>query len=137
MEAHGSPVAKLAQKATRLLPDASAALDERVGIDRLGAPAHAIDLVRRGGTISLIGVYGGTADPLPMLDMFDKQIQIRMGQAQRAALGRRHHAAADATTTRSASTTSRPTRCRSTRRRDAYEMFQKKQDGAIKILLEP
>jgi threonine dehydrogenase-like Zn-dependent dehydrogenase len=37
--------------------------------------------VRRGGTISLIGVYGGMADPLPMLTIFDKQIQLRMGQA--------------------------------------------------------
>ena len=41
----------------------------------------AIDIVRRGGTISLIGVYGGIADPLPMLTLFDKQIQLRMGQA--------------------------------------------------------
>ena len=37
--------------------------------------------MRRGGTISLIGVYGGQADPLPMLTLFDKQIQLRMGQA--------------------------------------------------------
>ena len=36
---------------------------------------------RRGGTISLIGVYGGMTDPLPMMVMFDKQIQLRMGQA--------------------------------------------------------
>ena len=41
----------------------------------------AIDIVRRGGTISLIGVYGGMADPLPLLTLFDKQIQLRMGQA--------------------------------------------------------
>ena len=39
--------------------------------------------------------------------------------------------------TRSASTTSPPTSCRSTRRRDAYEMFQKKEDGAVKVLLKP
>jgi threonine dehydrogenase-like Zn-dependent dehydrogenase len=38
-------------------------------------------MVRRGGTISLIGVYGGAADPMPMLTMFDKQVQLRMGQA--------------------------------------------------------
>jgi threonine dehydrogenase-like Zn-dependent dehydrogenase len=82
MEAHGSPVAKLAQQATGLLPDPVAEkLMERVGIDRLHAFHMAIDVVRRGGTISLIGVYGGMADPLPMLTIFDKQIQLRMGQA--------------------------------------------------------
>ena len=37
--------------------------------------------MRRGGTLSLIGVYGGMADPIPMLTLFDKQIQLRMGQA--------------------------------------------------------
>lgn len=51
------------------------------GIDRLHALYSAIDIVRRGGTLSLIGVYGGMADPIPMLTLFDKQIQLRMGQA--------------------------------------------------------
>ena len=37
--------------------------------------------MRRGGTISISGVYGGTADPLPLRVLFDKQVQIRMGQA--------------------------------------------------------
>ena len=37
--------------------------------------------MRRGGTISLSGVYGGMADPMPMMTLFDKQVQIRMGQA--------------------------------------------------------
>ncbi len=54
---------------------------QKAGIDRLHAFYLAIDIVRRGGTISLIGVYGGMADPLPMLTIFDKQIQLRMGQA--------------------------------------------------------
>ena len=54
---------------------------QKAGVDRLTAFYSAIDAVRRGGTISLIGVYGGAADPLPMLTMFDKQIQLRMGQA--------------------------------------------------------
>ena len=54
---------------------------QRAGVDRLHALYLAIDIVRRGGTISLSGVYGGTADPLPMLTLFDKQIQLRMGQA--------------------------------------------------------
>lgn len=40
-----------------------------------------IDVVRRGGTISVIGVYAGKMDPMPLDTMFDKQIQMRMGQA--------------------------------------------------------
>ncbi len=82
MEAHGSLVNKLVQDAVGLLPDfvARKAMSE-AGVDRLGAFYSAIDVVRRGGTISLSGVYGGTADPLPMLTMFDKQIRLHMGQA--------------------------------------------------------
>jgi threonine dehydrogenase-like Zn-dependent dehydrogenase len=82
MEAHGSPGAKFAQKATALIPDA---IMEKVmtvaGIDRLAALNTAIEAVRRGGTISLSGVYGGATDPLPLMRMFDKQVQLRMGQA--------------------------------------------------------
>ena len=37
--------------------------------------------VRRGGPLSISGVYGGAVDPLPMLDLFDKGVQLRMGQA--------------------------------------------------------
>ena len=82
MEAHGAPIGKLAQTLTGLLPDAAAQkLMETAGIDRLSALHLSIELVRRGGTISLLGVYGGTADPMPMLTLFDKQINLRMGQA--------------------------------------------------------
>jgi len=81
LEAHGSPVTTFVQKAAGLLPSAVAApLQEKVGVDRLNALYSAIDIVRRGGTISLSGVYGGAADPMPMLTLFDKQIQLRMGQ---------------------------------------------------------
>ncbi|WP_369053011.1 zinc-dependent alcohol dehydrogenase [Kineococcus terrestris] len=84
MEAHGgggSAVAKAAQTAVGLLPDklAQKAM-ETAGVDRLTAVETAIRAVRRGGTVSLSGVYGGEADPLPLLTMFDKQIQFRMGQ---------------------------------------------------------
>ena len=110
---------------------------EHGGVDRLSALYAAIDIVRRGGTISIIGVYGGTADPLPMLTLFDKQIQLRMGQANVKRWVDDIMPLLDATTTRSASRASPPTSSRSTRRPHAYEMFQKKQDGAIKILLKP
>jgi threonine dehydrogenase-like Zn-dependent dehydrogenase len=82
MEAHGAPVAELMQRATALLPSrVGAALAERAGVDRLSALTAAIESVRRGGTLSITGVYGGQADPLPMMELFDKGVHIRMGQA--------------------------------------------------------
>ena len=59
---------------------ASTALSKVVGVDRLAALLLAIEAVQRGGTVSLSGVYGGNADPLPMLTMFDKNLTLKMGQ---------------------------------------------------------
>jgi S-(hydroxymethyl)glutathione dehydrogenase/alcohol dehydrogenase len=82
MEAHGSGVVEVSHKLVAALPDAVAKkLMTTVGIDRLAALQSAVDAVRRGGTISLSGVYGGMADPMPMMTLFDKQVQLRMGQA--------------------------------------------------------
>ncbi|WP_049573104.1 zinc-dependent alcohol dehydrogenase [Streptomyces sp. SBT349] len=82
MEAHGSGAAKFLHDASGWLPGKAAEkIVTKAGVDRLSALFLAIEMVRRGGTISLSGVYGGMADPLPMLSLFDKQIQIRMGQA--------------------------------------------------------
>jgi threonine dehydrogenase-like Zn-dependent dehydrogenase len=81
MEAHGSHVARAAQNLAGLLPDVAARkVFEKVGVDGLTVLHAALDAVRRGGTVSVIGVYGGAVDPMPMMDMFDKQIQLRMGQ---------------------------------------------------------
>ena len=81
MEAHGSQVARAAQNLAGLLPDVAARkVFEKVGIDGLTVLHAALDAVRRGGTVSVVGVYGGAVDPMPMADMFDKQIQLRMGQ---------------------------------------------------------
>jgi threonine dehydrogenase-like Zn-dependent dehydrogenase len=82
MEAHGSPVAESMSKVVSLLPDRVARpLMRHAGVDRLAALHLAIDAVRRGGTVSVIGVYGGPMDPMPLMEMFDKQVQLRMGQA--------------------------------------------------------
>src|SRR4051794_30224759 len=82
MEAHGSTAVSAIQKGAEFLPDSVARpLMLRAGVDRMAALYAAIEMVRRGGTISIVGVYGGAADPLPMVRMFDKQLQIRMGQA--------------------------------------------------------
>ena len=137
MEAHGSPVGKFAQAAAGLLPDAVAEkMMQTAGVDRLDAVYTAIDAVRRGGTISLIGVYGGQADPLPLMTMFDKQVQLRMGQANVRrwvddilplltdddplgvdSFATHHVKLEDAAS--------------------AYSMFQKKEDGACKIVFRP
>jgi threonine dehydrogenase-like Zn-dependent dehydrogenase len=81
MEAAKSPLGKAAHAMVAHLPDAVARMAmERFGVDRMGALLTAVHAVRRGGTVSLSGVYGGQADPMPMMDMFDRGITIRMGQ---------------------------------------------------------
>ena len=82
MEAHGNPVGEKLIRAVGLLPDAIAApMMKRVGFDRTAALHASLECVRRGGTVSVVGVYGGASDPMPLMQMFDKQIQLRMGQA--------------------------------------------------------
>jgi threonine dehydrogenase-like Zn-dependent dehydrogenase len=138
MEAHGSPNAKLAQSLTGLLPDAAAgALMKKAGVDRLAALYQGIETVRRGGTLSLSGVYGGTADPLPMLQMFDKGIQVRMGQAHVKRwiddLMPLVTDDADPLGVEDLATHRLPLE----EAPHGYEIFQKKKDGAIKVLLTP
>jgi threonine dehydrogenase-like Zn-dependent dehydrogenase len=137
MEAHGAPVAGMAQQVVSLLPDAVAQpLMKKQGVDRLSALNLAIDMVRRGGTISLSGVYGGQADPLPMLTLFDKQIQLRMGQANvrrwvddiLPLLGDDDPLGVDGFATHHLPLDEAPT---------AYQAFQEKRDGVVKILLVP
>ena len=137
MEAHGSPSASLIQKFAGVLPDKLAEpLMKNAGIDRLAALYTAIDAVRRGGTISISGVYGGMADPMPMMQLFDKQIQIRMGQANvrrwtdelLAMLVEDDAFGVDAFATHHLPLTEAP---------DAYEHFQKKEDGMVKVVFRP
>ncbi|MFD1830648.1 MULTISPECIES: zinc-dependent alcohol dehydrogenase [Streptomyces] len=137
MEAHGSAVASLAQKSTGLLPKKLAEkLMTTAGVDRLAALQLAIDAVRRGGTVSISGVYGGMTDPLPMLTLFDKQIQLRMGQANvrrwvpeiLPLLTDEDVLGVDDFATHHVPLEKAP---------EAYEMFQKKADGAVKVVLRP
>jgi threonine dehydrogenase-like Zn-dependent dehydrogenase len=138
MEAHGSSAAGLAQKAAAVLPDAVAEpMMETAGVDRLAALNQCIETVRRGGTISLSGVYGGTADPLNMLQLFDKGVQLKMGQAHVKRWvddilplltgGDDPLGVADLATHR-LPLADAP---------HGYEIFQRKEDGAIKVVLEP
>lgn len=138
MEAHGDGVVEFAQHAVGLLPDAAArGVMQKAGMDRLAAVYASIDVVRRGGTVSLSGVYAGDADILPMKTMFDKQLSLRMGQCNvkrwvddllplvedpQDPLG-----VMDLVTHR-APLSDAPA---------LYETFQKKDDGCIKVVLEP
>jgi threonine dehydrogenase-like Zn-dependent dehydrogenase len=138
MEAHGSPVGKLAHRLAGLLPDAVAQqVIQKAGIDRLAALHMAIELVQRGGTISLSGVYGGAVSPMPLIQMFDKQINMRMGQANvkrwiddilPLLTGDDDPLGVDGYATHRLPIDEAPR---------AYEIFQKKQDGAFKVLLQP
>ncbi|MBA3991087.1 MAG: glutathione-dependent formaldehyde dehydrogenase [Propionibacteriales bacterium] len=138
MEAHGSPVGKVAHAAVGLLPDALAKpLTDKFSVDRLHALRTSLKAVRRGGTVSVSGVYGGELDPLPMMEMFDRGVQVRMGQchvrrwtdeilpvvmADDDPLGLEdlatHHLPLDEAPA-------------------AYSMFQRKDDGCIKVVLKP
>jgi threonine dehydrogenase-like Zn-dependent dehydrogenase len=136
--AHGNKLVSFAQKATGLLPDAVAAkVTDKAALDRIDALLGAIKGVRRGGTVSVSGVYGGEVDPLPMMEMFDRGIQLRMGQAHvrrwtddilpllsdpADPLG-----ALDLVTHR-LPLAEAPS---------AYEMFRDKSDGCIKVVLQP
>ncbi|WP_055600274.1 alcohol dehydrogenase catalytic domain-containing protein [Streptomyces aureus] len=137
MEAHGAPLTKAAQRVTGLLPDAlGKRLMTRAGVDSMAAFDAAVDAVRRGGTISLVGVYGGAVDPVPMRSLFDKQIQLRMGQANvrhwvddiLPLLDDSDPLGVDQFATHVLPLEEAP---------QAYETFQAKRDGMVKVVLTP
>lgn len=137
MEAHGSPGVKMVHDMTSMLPDALAEkVFTKAGVDRLFALQSGIEMIGRGGTLSIAGLYAGQADPLSLDALFDKQVQVRMGQANAPFLtpeilpllvegnafdvdnfASHHLPLEDAA--------------------HAYEIFQAKEDEAIKIILKP
>ena len=137
MEAHGSPVAEAAQTASGFLPSSiGRVVMKHAGVDRLAALNSAIALVRRGGTVSLSGVYGGAADPINMMTLFDKQVTLRMGQANvkrwvpdiLPLLTAEDPLGVENFATHRLPLAEAP---------GAYETFQKKQDGMVKVVLTP
>jgi threonine dehydrogenase-like Zn-dependent dehydrogenase len=138
MEAHGSPAAETAQKALGILPKkVQEVVMTKAGVDRLNALHCAIESVRRGGTISISGVYGGAADPMPMMQLFDKQVQLRMGQANVRAwtddilklLGEDE----DVLGVESFATHRLPL----SEAPEAYAKFRDKEDGMVKVVFTP
>lgn len=138
MEAHGNPVMETAIKAVGLLPDAAARpVIDRMGIDRLDALTTAIKAVRRGGTVSVSGVYGGEVDPMPLMEMFDRGITMRLGQCHvkrwvdeiiPVVMQDGDVLGLETLATHRPSLEEAPA---------AYEMFQQKADGCIKVVLKP
>jgi threonine dehydrogenase-like Zn-dependent dehydrogenase len=137
MEAHGSPMASAVQKFAGMLPDAVAEpVMKKAGVDRMAALYTAFDAVRRGGTVSIAGVYGGAMDPMPLFQMFDKQVQVRMGQANvrawtdelLAMLSDEDAFGVESFATHHLPLAEAPA---------AYERFQKKEDGTVKVVFRP
>jgi threonine dehydrogenase-like Zn-dependent dehydrogenase len=138
MEAHGSPLQSAAVKAAGKLPGPLARkATETMGIDRMAALRTAFGAVRRAGTVSIIGVYGGEADPFPMMDLFDKGVTLRMGQAHvkrwvddlmPLLTGDDDPLGVDDLVTHRLPLEDAP---------HAYEMFKNKEDGCIKVVLKP
>ena len=138
MEAHGAPLGRLAQTLAGFLPDAVARKAiETAGVDRLAALHLALDLVRRGGTVSLSGVYGGAVDPMNLMQMFDKQLTLRMGQANvrrwvddilPLLAGDEDPLGVEGFATHHVPLADAPA---------AYDMFQRKEDGAFKVVFKP
>jgi threonine dehydrogenase-like Zn-dependent dehydrogenase len=138
MEAHGNPMSeKIIGAASRLPKPMARGAVERFGIDRLAALHTAVSAVRRGGTLSISGVYGGAVDPMPMMELFDKGLTIRMGQCHVRrwsdelldivrtdddVLGLETFA------THHGSLEDAP---------DLYRIFQEKQDECLKVVLRP
>ena len=138
MEAHGAPGGKLAHTLAGLMPDAvTKKLMQNAGVDRLSVFNLAVEIVRRGGTISLSGVYGGTASPVNFLQMFDKQVTLKMGQANvrrwiddilPLLSGDDDPLGVETFATHHLPLDEAPS---------AYETFQKKEDGAFKVVFRP
>jgi threonine dehydrogenase-like Zn-dependent dehydrogenase len=144
MEAHGydegkaAMIAGIGQKAAGKLPGAVARkVTDKAGVDRLDALHTAVKAVRRGGTVSVSGVYGGEADPMPLMEMFDRGVQLRMGQAHvRRWTGDLMPLVTDEKDplgVRSLATHHLPLE----QAPDGYRMFRAKSDGCLKVVLQP
>lgn len=138
MEAHGAPLGKLAQTVAGLLPDRLAqTLTDKAGVDRLVVLHAAIKAVRRGGTVSVSGVYGGELDPMPLMEMFDRGIQLRMGQCHVRRWADEIMPLLSRDDDPLGVEDLRTHRLPLEQAPQAYEMFQKKQDGCVKVVLAP
>lgn len=138
MEAHGNPVIATMHHVTTLLPDALGrkAL-QNVGADRTAALQSSIELARRGGTVSLSGVYGGSATPVSLLTIFDKQLTITAGQCNVRRWTDELLPLVEDTADPFGVNDLVTHRLPLDQAPEAYEMFQKTTDDCIKVVLQP
>ena len=138
MEAHGSPIVEGMTKLLATMPGVvNRPVMQAAGVDRMAALHTAFEAVRRGGTVSIAGVYGGAMDPFPMMQLFDKQVSIRMGQANVRAWtedlmpfleGDDDRLGVDTFATHHLPLSEAP---------EAYKSFQEKSDGMVKVVFKP
>jgi threonine dehydrogenase-like Zn-dependent dehydrogenase len=126
MEAHGRSVSAFYDRAKQAV---------RLETDRPTALREAIQACRKGGTVSIPGVYGGFADKVPLGAAFAKGLTIRMGQTHvhrylRPLLNRIQRAEIDP----SFVITHRMALDDAPR---GYRMFRDKEDECIKVVLRP
>jgi threonine dehydrogenase-like Zn-dependent dehydrogenase len=108
----------------------------KLQIDKAHALRECMASIRRGGTLSISGVYAGPVQMFPLGDLFDMQIQVRMGQANvwrwvddiMPLLTDEDPLGTEYLKTHTMPLDDAPL---------GYEIFQKKQDGAIKCVLKP
>jgi threonine dehydrogenase-like Zn-dependent dehydrogenase len=126
------PIGQMAARIARHLGHRVIAVDsvpERLAM----AGRHGIELIDS----TQVGVYGGQADPLPMLKMFDKGIRLAMGQAHVKRwipdLLPLVQDDADPLGVMDLETHALPLE----EAAHGYDIFQRKADGAIKVVLKP
>jgi threonine dehydrogenase-like Zn-dependent dehydrogenase len=107
----------------------------RLETDRPTALREVIQACRKGGTVSIPGVYGGVVDKMPMGAAFAKGLTFRMGQTHvhrymRPLLDHIRHNEIDPTfiITHRLPLGEAPA---------AYELFKHKRDNCIKVVLSP
>ncbi|MGD9726755.1 MAG: zinc-binding dehydrogenase, partial [Nitrospiraceae bacterium] len=106
-----------------------------LGTDRPHALRQAIHACRKGGTVSIPGVYGGFLDKVPFGAAFNKGLTLKMGQTHmqkymKPLLDRiqKHEIDPSFIITHRLQLDDAPR---------GYELFKHKQDGCIKIVLQP
>jgi threonine dehydrogenase-like Zn-dependent dehydrogenase len=126
LEAHGhAPDA--------LLDRAKAALF--LATDRAHVLREAIQTCRKGGTVSIPGVYGGVVDKMPMGAAFGKGLTMKMGQTH---VHRYLPKLLDHIQNGDIDPTFIIThRLKLDEAPDAYKTFKERKDGCVKVVLTP
>jgi len=103
--------------------------------ERPAALRQAILCCRKGGTVSIPGVYGGFADKIPLGALMNKGLTIKTGQThvhrfvpELLDLIRKGRIDPSFVVTHRVPLTEAPR---------AYEMFREKRDGCVKVVLDP